>query len=162
MTLQAFVSMWLTKCSWQLWCSVFGSFTATTATPWCLPHSSVGCISLWNQKTRGMAYFLSSHCSWQPKKPTEAAGKGGSGLLQCMAGKFFCQQPWQADWLGSRQPGRGDFWEQHSCLLTCTRARFPQRFLLLAYRHPSSIFSWQGKTAANLRENLRRTKAAVV
>lgn len=32
-----------------------------------------------------MAYLLSSHCSWQPKMPTEAAGEGGFGLPLCTA-----------------------------------------------------------------------------
>lgn len=36
-------------------------------------------------KNRDMVYLLSSHCSWQPKKPGEASGKGGFGLLLSMA-----------------------------------------------------------------------------
>ena len=37
------------------------------------------------KKSREMAYLLSSHCSWQPKMPTEAAGEGGFGLPLSMA-----------------------------------------------------------------------------
>lgn len=35
-------------------------------------------------KNRDMAYLLSSYCSWQPKKPTETAGKSCFGLLLSM------------------------------------------------------------------------------
>lgn len=36
-------------------------------------------------KSREMVNLLSSHCIWQPKMPTEAAGEGGFGLSLCMA-----------------------------------------------------------------------------
>lgn len=79
--------------------------------------------------SREIAYLLS-------KVPTEAvwgrwvwpAAVGGSRSQN----KFFYRQQWQADWLRSRQPGRGDFWDHHNCLLICIRVSFPQCFLLLA------------------------------
>jgi len=65
------------------WC--LAGITATTATLWCLPHSSARWICLWHQKCREMACLVFSPCSWQPKMLAEAAGEGGFGLLLCMA-----------------------------------------------------------------------------
>lgn len=103
---------------WQFYCK----YSHTLVRLFCLVYLTL------EPKTRDMAYLLSSHCSWtQPKK---ADGKGGFRLLLSIetakeTGQFLCQRLWQADWLGSRQSGRGDFWDQHSCLLMCIWTRFP-------------------------------------
>lgn len=46
---------------------------------------TLGCVCLWNQKSRERTNLLSSRCSWQSKMPREAAGGGGLGLPLCIA-----------------------------------------------------------------------------
>lgn len=164
--------MWLTdnvSGSSGVWC--LAGITVTTATPWCLPQSSAGCIRLWHQKNREMAYVLSATAAGSLRCQQKLLVKVGLGcccVWQQLKPRQVLLQAAVASRLTWEQAARRRyFWDHHSCLLMCPQIRFPQHFLLLAYRRPGSIFSWQNfllarKTVANLRENLRGNKAVVV
>lgn len=62
---------------WQLYC--YYSHPLVPTPLFCWVHLVL------EPKTRDMSYLLSSHCSWHPKKQTEAAAGGGFGLLLSMA-----------------------------------------------------------------------------